>query len=562
MEKNQKSPGSQKPWKTEKNKKKKHLPKGARIALYVLLGLVVLLVIGGVSAGLWANHFMDKDPEQRVDTEKLPIGKDMFEFEGELPEIENPVGRKAGFYNILIIGRDKVALNTDVILCASFDITNSKAATVQIPRDSYVKDKNGNTSKINAVFARGYTAARRELSSLKQNGKGKTDEELTTLCKNSSLDIDLATLKDFLDGKTKQETLCTRFGMEFLQEVISSTFGIYFDYYAVVSTDAFVKIVDAVGGVDIDVQQDMDYDDPEQNLYIHIKKGPQHLDGKQAEGFVRFRHGYVQADIARMDAQKIFLTAFFKKLVSFSSITRVDEILKAVYDSVDTDMSLENALGFVKPALSVDLSGITMLNMQGTPYRNGMYYSLNKAENLKIVNEHFNIFTHPLSESAVQVEELVQSTATDSDATKGRTMEDIDENRIDLGFIGGSHRSSGGSGNSSGGHTNPPADPDPEPSVPVIAQPEDNTPSDEPQGGDETDASKDPPAEPVENENESENGGGNGNEGENGSGDNALPESDAPAADPNGGMTETPENGNETPAPAEGSSDDVPPPAA
>ena len=253
------------------------------------------------------------------------------------------------------------------------------------------------------------------------------------------------------------------------------------------------------------------------------------MDGKQAEGFVRFRHGYVQADIARMDAQKIFLTAFFKKLVSFSSITRVDEILKAVYDSVDTDMSLENALGFVKPALAVDLSGITMLNMQGTPYRNGMYYSLNKTENLKIVNEHFNIFTHPLSESAVQVEELVQSTATDSDATKGRTMEDIDENRIDLGFIGGSHSSSKGSGNSIGGHTNPPADRNPEPSVPVIAQPEDNTPSDEPQGGDETDASKDPPAEPVENEKESENGGG---------------------------------NGNETPAPAEGSSDDVPPPAA
>ena len=96
----------------------------------------------------------------------------------------------------------------------------------------------------------------------------------------------------------------------------------------------------------------------------------------------------------------------------------------------------------------------------------------------------------------------------------------------------------------------------------MIAQPEENTPSDEPQGGDETDASKEPPAEPVENEKESENGGGNGNEGENGSGENALPESDAPAADPNGGMTETPENGNETPAPAEGSSDDVPPPAA
>ena len=548
MKKNQKtSDGTQKPWKTPKNKDKKRLPRGARIALYVVLGLVVLLVIAGVSAGIWANHFMDRNPEQRVDTGKLPIQKDMFVSEGELPEIEDSVGRKEGFYNILIIGRDKVALNTDVIICASFDIKQNKAATVQIPRDSYVKDQNGNTSKINAVFARGYTAARRELSSLKQNGKGKTDEELATLCKNSSLDIDVQTLKDFLDGKTKQDSLCTRFGMEFLQEVISRTFGIYFDYYAVVSTDAFVKIVDAVGGVDIDVQQDMDYDDPAQDLYIHIKKGPQHLDGKQAEGFVRFRHGYVRADIARMDAQKIFLTAFFKKLLSFSSITRVDEILKTVYDSVDTDMSLENALGFVKPALSVDLSGITMLNMQGTPYRNGMYYSLNKAENLKIVNEHFNIFTHPLGENAVQVEELVQSTVTDSKASEGHTMEDIDSNQIDLGFIkgGGYHGNTGGTGTAG----NNPVKQDPEPSVPVIAQPENPEPEQPPEeqtpeepapdetSPERTENEENTPAESIEPER---------NESEQGADTPTLPAEEEKDVTP----------------PAEENTEDVPPPAA
>lgn len=527
-EKNQKNGSSEKPWKIQpeskhagKNgKSKKRLPRGVRIALYIVAGILLLAILAGVGAALWANHYMDKNPEQRVDSDKLSISTDMFDFEGELPDLENAVGRKSGFYNILVIGRDKVALNTDVILCASFDVTESKAATVQIPRDSYVKDKNGNTSKINAVFARGYTAARQELNRLKKNASGKSDEELQKLCDDSSLDVELSELKAFLDGTTKQDSLCTRFGIELLQETISRTFGIYFDYYAVVSTDAFVKIVDAVGGVDVYVQENMDYEDPVQDLYIHIKKGQQHLDGKTAEGFVRFRYGYAQADIARLDAQKIFLTAFFKKLVSFSSITKVDNILKAVYDCVDTDMSLENALGFVKPALNVDLSGITMLNMQGTPYNNGMYYSLNKADNLKIVNEYFNIFTRPLGENAVQVEELVQSTAS-SDESFGHTMEDVDDNKLTLGFIHRNPQSSSGQGTSTStpASTTVPTDPDSDSDAEqTTGSDNDGETQDDPNDNDDSDsAPNDDLDAPSDEENEIKNESGNGSDNTDGS---------------------------------------------
>jgi len=191
--------------------------------------------------------------------------------------------------------------------------------------------------------------------------------------------------------------------------------------------------VDAIGGVDVYVQEPMHYEDPLQDLYIHIDAGQQHLNGKDAEGFVRFRAGYVQADIARMDAQKIFMTSFFKKLLSFSSITKIDEIVKAVYKNLDTDMSLENILAFVRPALSVDMSEITMLNMQGVAYNKGMYYALNKAENLKIVNQHFNVFSHDLKENAVNVVELV----TDFSDTQyeGMTMEDIKDKQPHINFI-------------------------------------------------------------------------------------------------------------------------------
>ena len=364
--------------------------------------------------------------------EALKSGKSLLFDVGENKN-KDTVTRKDKFYNILVIGRDKVALNTDVIICASFDTANKKAATVQIPRDSYVEDAKGVKSKINAVFARGYTETKKELQNLKKSAAGKTDEQIQQLCNKSSIDITPDELKAYMSGKKKLDDICTEKGIKALQDVITRTFGIYFDYYAIVSTDAFVQIVDAIGGVDVYVQEPMHYEDPLQNLYIHIDAGQQHLDGKKAEGFVRFRSGYVQADIARMDAQKIFMTSFFKKLLSFSSITKIDEIVNAVYKNLDTDMSLENILAFVRPALGVDMSEITMLNIQGVAYNKGMYYALNKAENLKIVNQYFNVFSHDLKENAVNVVELVKDFSDTQ--YEGMTMEDIKDKQPHINFI-------------------------------------------------------------------------------------------------------------------------------
>lgn len=482
---------SEKPWnksvkKNNKNNKKdkKKMNKYLKAVLFVLLGIILLVVIAAGAVGIYAYVMMNRTPDQNAGlgdldpaTGEANIGE-LFDTSKEKGESDGDVGRKDGMYNFLVIGRDKVALNTDVIICVSFDITNSKAATVQIPRDSYVEDEDGNGSKINAVFARGYTQARNEITNLKRSASGKSDEEIAELCKNSKIGITPEILKSYIDGKKTLDGLATDFGIKKLQRVISRTFGIYFDYYAIVSTDAFVKIVDAVGGVDLYVQQDMNYDDPLQNLHIHIKKGQQHLDGKAAEGFVRFRSGYVQADIARLDAQKIFMTAFFNKLLSFSSVTKVNDIVSAVYDSVDTDISLENALGFVKPALGVDLSNITMLNMQGTSYRNGMYYSLNKQENLKIVNQYFNIFSHDLTEAAVNVKELVEQNAPAD--SSGMTMEDIGDNQLNLGFIRGGSSSSSNSGNSANSNsgtqqnvTDSGAKTEPDPNESLVSQPAD-----------------------------------------------------------------------------------------
>ena len=86
--------------------------------------------------------------------------------------------------------------------------------------------------------------------------------------------------------------------------ILARSFGTPIDFYAQLNLDGFVNIVNAIGGVDVYIQEDMDYEDPLQNppLKIHLKKGMQHLDGKKAEQFIRFRYGYAAADIARIDA--------------------------------------------------------------------------------------------------------------------------------------------------------------------------------------------------------------------------------------------------------------------
>ena len=78
------------------------------------------------------------------------------------------------------------------------------------------------------------------------------------------------------------------------------------DYTVSVDLQGFVALVDAIGGVTFDVPINMNYEDPYQNLYIHISKGVQTLSGADALKVVRFREGYATQDIGRMETQQNF----------------------------------------------------------------------------------------------------------------------------------------------------------------------------------------------------------------------------------------------------------------
>ncbi|MBO5305810.1 MAG: LCP family protein [Clostridia bacterium] len=175
------------------------------------------------------------------------------------PDIPKETGTaaKGGVCNLLFLGRDDAAGLCDVLMLVSFDLDFGRLHIVQIPRDTYFSYTADHYKKINAA-------------------------------------------PRVLGGADK------------LADELAAALGVGIDGYVEFDLDFVQAAVDAVGGVEIDVPCDMDYDDPAQNLSIHLKKGTQRLTGKEAVGFVRFRSGYARADLGRMDAQKLFLASFAK----------------------------------------------------------------------------------------------------------------------------------------------------------------------------------------------------------------------------------------------------------
>ena len=171
-----------------------------------------------------------------------------------------------------------------------------------------------------------------------------------------------------------------------------------------VSLEGFRDIVDAVDGIDVYVPGPMYYSDPEQGLYIAIDQGYTHMDGATAEGFVRFRSGYVQADLGRANAQKIFLTALYRRvqeLIKYFGVSNLTNLATQIMKYVTTDMSVSDMMFFVKSFAEIGMENVTMLTMPGEAENVTMYfyYVMNRAATLREINEHFNIYDKEIDNS-------------------------------------------------------------------------------------------------------------------------------------------------------------------
>ncbi|CAN0353737.1 unnamed protein product, partial [Phaeothamnion confervicola] len=118
-------------------------------------------------------------------------------------------------------------------------------------------------------------------------------------------------------------------------------------HYLVVRIKGAKKIIDALGGLPIDVEKNMDYDDNWGHLHVHLKKGPQLLTGEQAVGYARFRKD-AESDRGRMRRQQQVIRAMVELLKSTKIATRFPQLAKAVKETLETDMSLAEMIDFAR----------------------------------------------------------------------------------------------------------------------------------------------------------------------------------------------------------------------
>lgn len=178
-----------------------------------------------------------------------------------------------------------------------------------------------------------------------------------------------------------------KMGMSLLIDEIEDKFGVKIDYYAKVDFDGLHAIVDSIGGVEFYVPQDMDYDDPVQNLSIHLKEGEQVLDGSHAEQLLRYRAGYARADLQRVEVQQNFMKTLVLNLAKPANIIKNNKAYLDFYNNhVDTNLSFVSAVKYVKCAFSLKGESIktdTMPGQTGTKFgRSGYLADVEKFNEL------------------------------------------------------------------------------------------------------------------------------------------------------------------------------------
>ena len=208
------------------------------------------------------------------------------------------------FVNLMVIGRDadyddhtdqviKTRARSDILMVAHLDFDKQTVSLLSIPRDTLAKiHTHGRvvTTKINAAHQFG--------------------------------------------------------GPALSEQTVQENFGIPSDKYLALDFEGFEKAIDILGGVDLVVDKKMDYDDNWGHLHIHLKPGFQHLDGKQAMGFVRFRHS--DSDLVRVQRQQTLIAALKQKLKQPETLAKIGPLLDTIDQHIDSDLSTDQKVAVAR----------------------------------------------------------------------------------------------------------------------------------------------------------------------------------------------------------------------
>lgn len=341
-----------------KEPKKKASQKGNKraltVTLIVIASVLALLLLVLLAYSIWStapetdNSGLKTQETATPETSATPAGATAqpsatpTASPSPTPKEESAV-RKDNVYTLLVVGRDRVGLNTDSIMVARFDCDDHTANIVSIPRDTLVNVPWA-VKKVNSVYGSA--------------------------------------------------------GIDGLVSEIEDLVGFGIDSYAVVNTYVFRQIIDCIGGVYFDVPIYMYYDDPDQDLYISLSPGYQLLNGDQCEQVVRFRQnndgtGYPNGDLGRIETQHAFFEALAKQVLQLGNISNLPQIIGLIIDNTDTNLTSGNIAFYAQEFLKMRSEDI---NFYTLPYesvyiRGGSYVSIQLEPWLDMINTYLNPFT-------------------------------------------------------------------------------------------------------------------------------------------------------------------------
>ena len=326
------------------------------IAFYIYIKWGVKAPVGKTSprgSGYTKQYYDEIDPDNPTPP-KTAVGAKTYEGVEKVPNK----------YTFLILGTDQEGGNTDTIMVATFDSGAYTMEVASIPRDTLV-NVSWSLKKVNSIYA-------------------------NMLYRH----------RDEKDKKTREEK-----ALQATVEMFADLLGYEVDFAILVDMRAFVKLVDEIGGVDFYVPRRMDYEDPEQNLYIHYSEGLQHLKGQQALEVMRFR-SVPSADIWRIGNQQDFLTTVAKQILANQSSLNIRTLAGVFIDYVKTDMSLNDTIWIAMEVLKMDAENIhfsTAPGDYGDSFYGNSYVTLYVNEWLEMVNTKLNPWSMTITAEDVSI---------------------------------------------------------------------------------------------------------------------------------------------------------------
>jgi LCP family protein required for cell wall assembly len=180
-------------------------------------------------------------------------------------------------------------------------------------------------------------------------------------------------------------------GIKLLKKTLEEGLGISIPYFVEVDYEGFEKVIDLLGGVEIEVEERMKYQDKAQNFFIDLKPGRQVLDGEKALQYVRFRADKL-GDIGRIKRQQKFLQALLGKMEQLDNIVKAPEILESLRSALVTNLQTEELIRIALWYKGLEEKDIRFVVMPGEPtYIEGVsYWKPDFEEARKIILDFFD----------------------------------------------------------------------------------------------------------------------------------------------------------------------------